>query len=155
VIPLRPEYRICPGDRIEVEVVQPDGGRALVVGKLDAVPKMAGGCAIPDRGVRRADQGATCSVGPGGPGSRNAAVARAERAPVPQPVGITVYTRIDRQNGTAEYPDATNARTESNGTLTLIKPAPDEYQVVGQIAKGCWVRWVWTNAYPDAQDLDG
>jgi hypothetical protein len=29
-----------------VEVVQPDGGRALVVGKLDAVPKVAGGCAM-------------------------------------------------------------------------------------------------------------
>jgi len=29
-----------------VEVVQPDGGRALVVGKLDAVPEAAGGQAI-------------------------------------------------------------------------------------------------------------
>jgi hypothetical protein len=45
-MPFRPEYRICPGDRLEVEVVQPDGGRALVVGKLDAVPKVAGGCAV-------------------------------------------------------------------------------------------------------------
>ena len=39
----RPAYAICPGDRLEVEVVQPDGGRALVVGKLDAVPEAAGG----------------------------------------------------------------------------------------------------------------
>ena len=39
----RPSYAICPGDRIEVEVVQPDGGRALVVGKLDKVPEAAGG----------------------------------------------------------------------------------------------------------------
>jgi hypothetical protein len=45
-MPLRPEYRICPGDRIEAEVVQPDGGRALFVGKLDVVPKVAGGCAM-------------------------------------------------------------------------------------------------------------
>jgi hypothetical protein len=45
-MPFRPEYRICPGDRLEVEVVQPDGGRALVVGKLDAVPKVASGCAM-------------------------------------------------------------------------------------------------------------
>jgi hypothetical protein len=37
-MPFRPAYKICPGDRIEVEVVQSDGGRALVVGKLDAVP---------------------------------------------------------------------------------------------------------------------
>jgi len=42
-MPIRPAYKICPGDRIEVEVVQPDGGRALVVGKLDAVPEAAGG----------------------------------------------------------------------------------------------------------------
>ncbi len=43
---LRPSYKIGPGDRIEVEVVQPDGGRALVVGKLDAVPEVAGGRAL-------------------------------------------------------------------------------------------------------------
>src|SRR4051812_11959003 len=30
------------GDRIEVEVVQPTAGRALVIGKLDAVPEGAG-----------------------------------------------------------------------------------------------------------------
>jgi hypothetical protein len=29
----RPSYKVCPGDRLEVEVVQPDGGGALVVGK--------------------------------------------------------------------------------------------------------------------------
>jgi len=45
-MPIRPAYKICPGDRIEVEVVQPDGGRALVVGKLDAVPEAAGGKAL-------------------------------------------------------------------------------------------------------------
>ena len=45
-MPLRPAYKICPGDRLEVEVVQPDGGRALVVGKLDAVPESAGGRAL-------------------------------------------------------------------------------------------------------------
>ena len=45
-MPFRPAYKICPGDRIEVEVVQPDGGRALVVGKLDAVPEAAGGRAL-------------------------------------------------------------------------------------------------------------
>jgi hypothetical protein len=38
--------RSAPGDRLEVEIVQPDGGRALVVGKLDAVPDAAGGCAL-------------------------------------------------------------------------------------------------------------
>jgi hypothetical protein len=42
----RPSYKVCPGDRLEVEVVQPDGGRALVVGKLDAVPLVADGCAM-------------------------------------------------------------------------------------------------------------
>ena len=42
----RPSYKICPGDRLEVEVVQPDGGRALVVRKLDAVPEAAGGRAL-------------------------------------------------------------------------------------------------------------
>ena len=45
-MPLRPSYKICPGDRVEVEIVQPDGGRALVVGKLDTVPEAAGGCAM-------------------------------------------------------------------------------------------------------------
>jgi hypothetical protein len=43
-MPFRPSYKICPGDRLEV--VQPDGGRALVVGKLDAVPEVAGGRAL-------------------------------------------------------------------------------------------------------------
>jgi hypothetical protein len=41
-MPHRPAYTVCPGDRIEVEVVQPDGGRALVIGKLDKVPEAAG-----------------------------------------------------------------------------------------------------------------
>jgi hypothetical protein len=45
-MPLHPTYKICPGDRLEVEVVQPDGGRALVVGTLDAVPEAAGGVAL-------------------------------------------------------------------------------------------------------------
>ena len=42
----RPIYRIRPGDRLEVEVVQPDGGRALVIGKLEAVPEGAGELAL-------------------------------------------------------------------------------------------------------------
>jgi hypothetical protein len=45
-MPFRPQYAIRPGDQIEVEIVQPDGGRALVVGKLDAVPESAGGRAL-------------------------------------------------------------------------------------------------------------
>lgn len=45
-MPMRPAYKICPGDRIEVEVVRPDGGHALVVGKLDSVPEVAGGRAL-------------------------------------------------------------------------------------------------------------
>jgi hypothetical protein len=112
--------------------------------------------------VRREDHGAAGAVDQyetdlSGPWSRNAKVRSVERSGVSHPVGITVYTRIDRQNGTAEYPDATNARVESNGTLTLIKPATGVGgpQVAGQIAKGSRVRWVWTNAYPDAQDLEG
>jgi hypothetical protein len=43
---MRPAYKICPGERLEVEVVQPDGGRVLVIGKLDAVPQVAGGRAL-------------------------------------------------------------------------------------------------------------
>ena len=46
-MPTGPIYRFRPGDRLEVEVVQPDGGRrALVIGKLDAVPEGAGGLAL-------------------------------------------------------------------------------------------------------------
>jgi hypothetical protein len=45
-MPMGPTYSIRPGDRLEVEIVQPDGGRALVVGKLDAVPEVAGGRAL-------------------------------------------------------------------------------------------------------------
>jgi hypothetical protein len=44
--PSAPNITIRPGDRLEVEVVQPDGGRALVGGKLDAVPESAGGRAL-------------------------------------------------------------------------------------------------------------
>jgi hypothetical protein len=43
---LAPSTPSVPGIRIEVEVVQPDGGRTLVVGKLDAVPEVAGGKAL-------------------------------------------------------------------------------------------------------------
>jgi hypothetical protein len=43
--PFRP-YSLRPGQLLEVEVVQPDGGRALVVGKLHAVPDAAGGRAL-------------------------------------------------------------------------------------------------------------
>ena len=47
-MPLRPSYKVCRGDHLDgVEVVQPDGGRALVVGRLDAVPLVAGGCVLP------------------------------------------------------------------------------------------------------------
>jgi len=45
-MPMRPTYSVRPGDRLEVEIVQPDGGRALVVGKLDAVPEVADGRAL-------------------------------------------------------------------------------------------------------------
>jgi hypothetical protein len=49
-MPFRPSYKICPGDRLEVEVVQPDGSRALVVGKFDRVPVAAGASRCPTRG---------------------------------------------------------------------------------------------------------
>jgi hypothetical protein len=45
-MPLRPSYKIYPGDRIEVEIVQPDGGRALVAGVLEAVPETTHGQAL-------------------------------------------------------------------------------------------------------------
>jgi hypothetical protein len=40
--PLQPD----PGQPLEVEVVQPDGGRALVVGVLDSVPDTTHGRAM-------------------------------------------------------------------------------------------------------------
>ena len=43
---LRPTYTVCPVDRVAVEAAQSDGGRALVVGTLDAVPEAAGGEAL-------------------------------------------------------------------------------------------------------------
>jgi hypothetical protein len=43
---LRPTHTVCPGDRVAVEVVQSDGGRALVVGTLGAAPEAAGGEAL-------------------------------------------------------------------------------------------------------------
>jgi hypothetical protein len=43
--PFRP-YSLTPGQRLEVEVVQSDGGRALVSGVLDAVPDTAHGRAL-------------------------------------------------------------------------------------------------------------
>lgn len=35
----RPEYVISPGDMLDVELVHPDGTRALVLGRIDAVPE--------------------------------------------------------------------------------------------------------------------
>jgi hypothetical protein len=43
--PFRP-YSLTPGQRLEVEVVQPNGGRALVSGVLDAVSDTAHGRAM-------------------------------------------------------------------------------------------------------------
>jgi hypothetical protein len=43
--PFRP-YSLTPGQRLEVEVVQPDGGRALVAGVLDSVPDTTHGRAL-------------------------------------------------------------------------------------------------------------
>lgn len=40
---LRPTSAVRPVDRVAVEVVQSDGGRALVVDTLDNVPEAAGG----------------------------------------------------------------------------------------------------------------
>jgi hypothetical protein len=42
-MPQRPHYAVYPGDMIHVVIVQPDDGRALVVGKLDRVPVITGG----------------------------------------------------------------------------------------------------------------
>jgi hypothetical protein len=39
----RPYATVSPGQLLEVEFVQPDGARALVIGELDAVPEAAGG----------------------------------------------------------------------------------------------------------------
>jgi hypothetical protein len=36
------QYALRPGQHIEVEVVQANGGRALVAGRLDAVPLIGG-----------------------------------------------------------------------------------------------------------------
>ena len=43
--PFRP-YSLKPGQTLEVEVVQPDGGRALVAGVLDVVPETTHGQAL-------------------------------------------------------------------------------------------------------------
>jgi hypothetical protein len=45
VPPFRP-YSLRPGQLLEVEVVQPDGGRALVAGVLEAVPETTHGQAL-------------------------------------------------------------------------------------------------------------
>jgi hypothetical protein len=45
-MPFRAEARIRLGDRIEIVVEQPNGGRALVVGTLDKVPVATGGLAL-------------------------------------------------------------------------------------------------------------
>jgi hypothetical protein len=39
----RPTYHIHPADLIDVEVVNPDGSRALVRGRIDAVPETCTG----------------------------------------------------------------------------------------------------------------
>jgi hypothetical protein len=43
---LQPSYKICPGDRLEVEVVQPNSARALAIGQLDRAPVAAGWVAL-------------------------------------------------------------------------------------------------------------
>jgi hypothetical protein len=42
-MPIFRPYSVTPGQLLEVEVVQPDGARALVAGRVDAVPKAVRG----------------------------------------------------------------------------------------------------------------
>ena len=46
VMPTFRPYSLKPGQRLEVEVVQPGGGRALVAGVLDAVSETMQGQAL-------------------------------------------------------------------------------------------------------------
>ncbi len=39
----RPSYSVTPGDLLDVEVVSPDGSRALVRGRIDGVPETCTG----------------------------------------------------------------------------------------------------------------
>ena len=39
-------YRIVPGHGLRIEVEQPNGARALIVGTLDSIPIAAGGEAL-------------------------------------------------------------------------------------------------------------
>ena len=59
---LRPTSAVCPVYRVAVEVVQSDGGSALAVGTLDAVPEAAGGEAL-RIGVRAASVRALPAAG--------------------------------------------------------------------------------------------
>jgi hypothetical protein len=52
-MPFRPDYRICPGDRLEVEVVQPDGVAPWSWGSSTRCRRWPG-VRDADRGVRRA-----------------------------------------------------------------------------------------------------
>jgi hypothetical protein len=45
-MPVFRPYTLTPGQQLEVEVVQPNGARALVTGKLDAVPDTTHGRAM-------------------------------------------------------------------------------------------------------------
>jgi hypothetical protein len=73
----------------------------------------------------------------------------------PRRTGITVRMRVDRQSSTVDYPEANLANVRSNGTLALLKTREHgSSEVLGEVAKGCWTRWAWTDDSVEAQDLD-
>jgi hypothetical protein len=73
--------------------------------------------------------------------------------------GITVHIVVQRQRSTITFPEATRARPESNGSLTVGRMVGESYserwETLSQFARGTWTHWTWTDDEPvEAVDLD-
>jgi hypothetical protein len=61
--------------------------------------------------------------------------------------GVTVYMRVQGEDSTVNYPRATTARVEVDGSLTLLGMGGSRFatepEPVGSVASGLWTRWIY------------
>ena len=66
---------------------------------------------------------------------------------MPADSGVTVYLHVRGEDSEVNYPRASTARIENDGSLTLLGRGESAFDVepvpVGSIANGLWIRWIY------------
>jgi len=126
VMPLRSSSKDCPGDCLEVEVVEPNAGRAPVVGKLDAMSQVAGRQRIGRRGVTTNSLAATRECR-GRKGVRSSSAREGGRpgADATEPTsvsGATEPTSVSARRDSAQRRDSAHLAGGRAGGVLHVKP---------------------------------